>query len=192
MTSSHSGFRAARTLRGMGLPLAVDDWPLPPIRTDRLVLRAPAAADRDDFLDLGCDAEVNRHLGGGRDRAALEAELPEVPADRPAQFVMQHHGRFVGWMGLSRREVGRPGRGIAADLELSYVLPVSAWGHGYATEAGLAILGWADERFGEPIVLCTQTANVRSLALAGRLGFVELERFEEFGAEQWFGVRRQG
>lgn len=173
----------------MGLPLTVDDWPLPPIRTERLVLRAPGARDREEFLNLGSDDEVNRHLGGGRDRDELEAELPEVPADRPAQFVMEHQGRFVGWMGFSRREADRPGRSVDADLELSYVMPAHAWGHGYATEAGVAILGWADERFGEPVVLCTQTANVRSLSLAHRLGFTELERFEEFGAEQWFGVR---
>lgn len=41
---------------------------------------------------------------------------------------------------------------------------------------------------GEPVVLCTQLANTRSIALARRLGFVEVERFTEFDAEQWFGV----
>ncbi|MEJ7755969.1 MAG: hypothetical protein WKF83_06160 [Nocardioidaceae bacterium] len=40
---------------------------------------------------------------------------------------------------------------------------------------------------GEPVVLCTQSANTASVRLAQRLGFVEVERFEEFGAEQWFG-----
>ena len=39
-------------------------------------------------------------------------------------------------------------------------------------------------------MLCTQATNLPSLRLAGRLGFTELDRFEEFGAEQWFGVRR--
>ena len=38
-------------------------------------------------------------------------------------------------------------------------------------------------------MLCTQTANDRSMRVAERLGFVEVERFEEFDAEQWFGVR---
>ena len=80
----------------------------------------------------------------------------------------------------------------AGALELSYVLPVAAWGHGYATEAGVAILAWAAERFDEPVVVCTQSANTASLALAARLGFTELERFEEFGAEQWYGVRVPG
>ena len=39
------------------------------------------------------------------------------------------------------------------------------------------------------MVLCTQTANATSMRLAARLDFAEVERFEEFGAEQWFGVR---
>ena len=36
-------------------------------------------------------------------------------------------------------------------------------------------------------MLCTQTANDRALRLATKLGFAEVARFEEFGAEQWFG-----
>lgn len=40
---------------------------------------------------------------------------------------------------------------------------------------------------GEPVVLTTQTANHRSMRLAAKLGFTEVARFEEYGAEQWFG-----
>lgn len=176
----------------MGPTLLVDDWPPVPLRTVRLVLRAPEARDREEFLDLGSSHEVNRHLGGGRDRTELDDAMPEVPADRPGQFVMEHDGRFVGWIGLGRRDTGRPGRMATdgGDLELSYVMPVHAWGHGYATEAAVAVLGWADALFGEPVVVCTQVDNVPSRALAGRLGFTEVGRFEEFGAEQWFGVRQ--
>lgn len=38
------------------------------------------------------------------------------------------------------------------------------------------------------MVLCTQVANGRAMLLATKLGFVEVKRFAEFGAEQWFGV----
>lgn len=178
----------------MASPLTVDDWPVAPIRTARLVLRAPEARDREAFLDLGSDDEVKRYVGGGSDRGTLDAELPEVPANRPGQFVVEHDGTFVGWVGLGRRDPERPGRVEAdgVDLELSYVTPLSAWGHGYATEAATAVLAWADAVLGEPIVLCTQSANAKSLALAARLGFTEVARFEEFGAEQWFGLRRPG
>ncbi|MCY4725489.1 GNAT family N-acetyltransferase [Nocardioides sp. STR2] len=179
----------------MGLPLTADAWAAGSVRTERLLLRAPEARDREDFLDLGSDPVVNHHLGGGQDRASLDDTLPEVPADRPAQYVMERGRRFLGWVGLSRREADRPGvvpaggRDGVGVLELSYVLPVHAWGQGYAAEACTALLELCDERLGEPVVLCTQVGNTRSRALAARLGFAELERFEEFGAEQWFGVR---
>ncbi|WP_457191560.1 GNAT family N-acetyltransferase [Nocardioides sp. P5_E3] len=182
----------------MGLPLTVDAWPGGSVRTERLLLRAPEARDRGEFLALGSDPVVNHHLGGGQDRVTLEATLPAVPADRPAQYVMERDGRFLGWIGLSRREADRPGgssvegHGPAGVLELSYVLPVHAWGHGYAAEACAALLARSDDRLGEPVVLCTQVGNTRSRALAERLGFTEVERFEELGAAQWFGVRLPG
>jgi RimJ/RimL family protein N-acetyltransferase len=38
------------------------------------------------------------------------------------------------------------------------------------------------------VVLFTQTANARSMRLAAKLGFTEVERYEAYGAEQWFGM----
>lgn len=69
-----------RYVPGMDQPLVLDDWPPAPIRTERLLLRPPEARDRQAFVDLGSDPTVNHHLGGGRDRATLDSELPEVPS----------------------------------------------------------------------------------------------------------------
>ena len=53
--------------------------------------------------------------------------------------------------------------------------------------------GWfARELPGEPVALFTQTANARSMRLAAKLGFTEVERFEAYGAEQWFGMWSPG
>lgn len=41
-------------------------------------------------------------------------------------------------------------------------------------------------------MLATQTANARSMRLAERLGFIEVERFEAYGAEQWFAEWSSG
>jgi RimJ/RimL family protein N-acetyltransferase len=80
--------------------------------------------------------------------------------------------------------------GRAQEPELGYMFLPQAWGHGYAWEACVAALAWFDGALpGEPLVLCTQIANDRAMRLAARLGFTEVERFEEYGAEQWFGVR---
>ncbi|GGW16907.1 hypothetical protein GCM10010264_70530 [Streptomyces globisporus] len=38
------------------------------------------------------------------------------------------------------------------------------------------------------VSLAARTANVLSLRLAGKLGFTEVERFEEWGGEQWKGT----
>jgi len=91
----------------MDHPLVLDDWPPASIRTERLLLRAPEARDREAFLDLGSDPTVNHHLGGGREPS------------RPGGAALE--GPF---------------------LELSYVLPIAAWGHGYAAEAGAAVGIW--------------------------------------------------
>ncbi len=64
-----------------------------------------------------------------------------------------------------------------------------AWGNGYATEACAAALDWFAGAFpDEPVVLSTQTANGASMRVAEKLGFTEVERFEDFGAEQWLAV----
>lgn len=118
--------------------------------------------------------------------------MPAVPGRRPGLFVVDLDGAMIGVVTLDRRDAERPGhvRPDAGDAELGYLFLPEMWGRGYAVEACAAVLGWfTDTRPGEPVVLCTQTANVRAMRLAAKLGFTEVERFEEFGAEQWFGVR---
>ncbi|MFC9293989.1 GNAT family N-acetyltransferase [Streptomyces sp. NPDC057011] len=166
-------------------------WPPAPLRTKRLVLRESVARDRATFIELFASPEVRTHLGGPRPRAELESAVPEVPGRRPGVFVVDHDGAMIGIVTLDRRDAERPGhvRPDAREAELSYMLLPKAWGRGYAFEACAAALAWFAGAFpGEPVVLCTQVANDRSVAVAVKLGFTEVERFEEFGAEQWFGM----
>jgi RimJ/RimL family protein N-acetyltransferase len=163
-------------------------WPPAAIRTRRLVLRESAAADRAAYVELLASPEVSAYLGGARPRDELERSMPEVPGRRPGLFVVDLNGAMIGTVTFGRRDTGRPGRG-GPDAELGYLFLPRAWGHGYAAEACAAALDWfAGALPGEEVVLCTQTANDRALRLAAKLGFTEVERFEEFGAEQWFGV----
>ncbi|WP_344842821.1 GNAT family N-acetyltransferase [Kribbella ginsengisoli] len=61
----------------------------------------------------------------------------------------------------------------------------STGGKGYAQEAVGAVLRWLPGVVpDETVVATTQSANAASLRLLGKLGFAEVERFEEFGAEQ--------
>ncbi|MFD8646116.1 GNAT family N-acetyltransferase [Streptomyces zaomyceticus] len=171
--------------------LGPDSWPPAPIRTDRLVLRQSEARDRPAFVELFSSPEVGTHIGGARPRDELERAMPEVPGGRPGLFVIDVDGAMIGMITLDRRDAERPGhvRPDAGEAELGYMLLPKAWGYGYAGEACAAALGWYAETLpGEPVVLSTRTANGRALRLAVKLGFTEVERFEEYGAEQWFGV----
>ncbi|GHH55949.1 N-acetyltransferase [Streptomyces candidus] len=155
------------------------------------MLRESQAWDRTAFIELFASPQVRTYLGGPRPRNELEREVPELPGRRPGLFVIDLNGAMIGAVTLDRRDAERPGhvRPDAGEAELGYVLLPEAWGCGYAVEACAAALGWvADALPGEPVVLCTQTANERSMRLAAKLGFTEVERFEEWGAEQWFGV----
>lgn len=164
-------------------------WPPAPIRTERLVLREPAPRDRPAFVDLFSSPEVGTYVGGASDRDELERSMPEVPGRRPGVFVADLDDTMVGVVLLERRPPAQV-RPEAGRFELGYLFLPRAWGRGYALEACAAVLEWfAAEAPGEPVVLCTQSANAASMRLAARLGFTELERFEQFGAEQWLGVR---
>ncbi|HEX5120560.1 MAG TPA: GNAT family N-acetyltransferase [Pseudonocardiaceae bacterium] len=166
-------------------------WPPEPIRTERLVLREPEARDRAAVLELFSSSEVGTYIGGPRPRAELEQAIPEAPRRRPGLFVVDLDGAMIGVVTLDPRDPERRGhvRPDGGEAELGYLFLPDSWGHGYAAEACAAALGWfACVLPGEPVVLCTQTANARSMRLAAKLGFTEVERFEEYGAEQWFGA----
>lgn len=118
--------------------------------------------------------------------------MRDVPVRRRGLFVVELNGAMIGLVTLYRRDVERLGHLWAegGEVELGYMFLPEAWGCGYLTEACAAVLDWfAGVLPGEPVVLSTQTANQRSMRLAAKLGFNEVERFEEYGAEQWFGAR---
>ncbi|WP_019056540.1 GNAT family N-acetyltransferase [Streptomyces prunicolor] len=173
-------------MTGLG-PVA---WPPAPIRTERLVLRESETRDRAAFIELFASPEVNSYLGGPRPRDELERTVPQTPGRRPGLFVIERDGTMIGTVEFNRREgdLRSQVRPDAGEADLGYLLLPEAWGHGYAAEACAAALAWfADTLPGEPVLLCTQTANTRSLRLAAKLGFIEVGRYEAWGAEQWMG-----
>jgi RimJ/RimL family protein N-acetyltransferase len=159
------------------------------LRTERLVLREPEAQDRSALVELFTSPEVGTYIGGPRAREEFERALPQVPERRPGLFVVDLGGSMIGIVTLDRRDAEWPVRPAAGKVELAYLFLPEAWGRGYAAEACAAALDWfAGALPGEPVVLTTQIANDRSMRLAARLGFTEVDRFEAYGAEQWFGA----
>ncbi len=153
------------------------------------MLREPEARDRATFVELHASPEVHTYLGGPRPRDELEREMPEGPGRWPGSFVVDLDGAMIGQILLRRATEHR--RPVAAGkVDLGYLFLPRAWGYGYAAEACAAALDWFDGVLpGESVVLTTQTANVRSMRLAAKLGFTEVERFRAWDAEQWLGLR---
>lgn len=172
--------------------LAPATWPPAPIRTERLVLRESAPKDRAVFIDLFSSPEVGTYIGGAQPRDELERTAPEVPGRRFGCFVVDLDGTMIGMITFDRRPPGTKGRFLpeGGEAQLGYLFLPHSWGRGHAAEACAAALDWFHGTHpGEPVVLTTQTANSASMHLAAKLGFTEVDRFEDFGAEQWFGVR---
>ncbi|MFI7133573.1 GNAT family N-acetyltransferase [Nonomuraea sp. NPDC050153] len=163
------------------------------VASERLLLRrALHEADREGFVELSTDPEVQAYIGGPQPRSEVEQRFDAAIAkatSRPGNYVVADNttNRFVGTLMLARRSADGLGQVTedGEELELGYVLRRSAWGAGFAFEAATAVLrAAADELPDQPVVLVTQTANKRSLKLAARLGFRPVSTFEEFGAEQ--------
>ena len=155
------------------------------------MLREPEGRDRAAVIELFASPDVGTYIGGPRPRDDLERAVPQVPRRRPGLFVVELDGAMIDIITLDRREAERPGhvRPDGGEAELGYMLLPEAWGHGFAAEGCAAALDWfAGALPSEPVVLCTKTANDRSMRLAAKLGFTEVERFEKYGAEQWLGV----
>jgi len=75
--------------------------------------------------------------------------------------------RLIGWCGLIRGNVGP----ISDKLEIGWRMARDCWGHGYATEAGRAGLGWGFANLSDPAVWAiTAQINSRSRAVMQRLG----------------------
>ena len=153
-------------------------WTDVTLTTERLLLRPFVEADKPAIIAMRTDAEVYRYLGGPADDG-YAAEIADATVGEQwgvFAIVERETGEAIGSTHLGRE------RGV---LEVSYELLPSRWGSSLAFEGVDAVLGWATAHLGDDTVIAvTQTANVRSVALLERLGFVKETEFEEFGAQQ--------
>jgi RimJ/RimL family protein N-acetyltransferase len=144
--------------------------PNPVLETERLILRLPQARDFDRFAEMYGDEETARYIGGHLARASAWRKFLAMPGAWAIQgFAMfsvieKASGLFIGQLGPWQPE-GWPG------TEVGWAFHRSAWGKGYATEAGFAAIDWAFENLGwDEVIHSIDPENIASQALAKRLG----------------------
>jgi RimJ/RimL family protein N-acetyltransferase len=79
-----------------------------------------------------------------------------------------------------------PPPGEDEDLEIGWQLRPSAWGHGYATEAGHALADWAFRQGTDELLAVARPGNRRAEAAVRRIG---MEWVGE--TEKYYGLRLQ-
>jgi RimJ/RimL family protein N-acetyltransferase len=143
------------------------------LRTDRLVLREWRESDLAPWAALNADPEVREHLPGVLTRAQSEASAARFQSALVERgwgwwaVEVRATGEFIGFTGLDPVDEGLPFTGVDAGWRLAR----SAWGFGYATEAGSAVVAFGFESLGLPEVLAVTTAtNRRSQAVMRRIG----------------------
>lgn len=157
----------------MTLKRACPALDIPTLETERLVLRAFAAADVAPLAAIHGDAEVMKHLGGVADGTLLGA-YDKILAYL-GHWALNGFGRWAVVEKASGRMIGRVGFLDAPDewpgAELGWTFLRAMWGKGYATEAAVAARDFGFARLGMARVFSMiAPANTPSQGVAQRLG----------------------
>lgn len=151
------------------------------LETPRLVLRDKRPADFEFIASLYADPDVMRWIGDGRTfardeveaRFARVLEIESAPGhERWDAFKIlerKSDGVALGQAGTLRCEIdGLP------EVEIGWWLAPFAWGHGYATEAALALRDYAFATLAlDHLSVVLLPVNLRSVAVARRIGAVD-------------------
>jgi RimJ/RimL family protein N-acetyltransferase len=150
------------------------------LTTTRLRLREWRDADRPAWHALNADHEVREFFERTLTRAESDAVLDRFQADLTTRgwgwwaLELIATGELIGMAGLDPTEDDIPVTGI----EMGWRLARAQWGHGYATEAARAVLGFAFDTLGLSEVLAIAAiGNTRSHAVMTRLGMTRLQTF---------------
>jgi RimJ/RimL family protein N-acetyltransferase len=149
--------------------------PAPTLETPRLRLRPFDEADAEELFALQSNATVLRYWDAPPWTEAARAErfisasreLSESGTGTRLAVDRVGEGAFIGWCSLTG---WNPDHRSAS---LGYCFAKESWGHGYATEAALALLGWAFDALDLNRVQAeADTRNAASARVLEKLGFV--------------------
>ncbi|WP_405058737.1 GNAT family N-acetyltransferase [Kribbella sp. NBC_01505] len=145
----------------------------PTLHTDRLRLRPFEDADAKELYALQSNADVLRYWDSPPWTEPARAErfiaaCRQMAEERTgARLAVDRDGVFLGWCSLTQWNPE------FRSASLGYCYNAAAWGHGYATEAARALLGWAYETLDLNRVQAeADTRNAASGRVLEKLGFV--------------------
>ncbi|MEL7097975.1 MAG: GNAT family N-acetyltransferase [Pseudomonadota bacterium] len=165
---------------------------IPTINTARLTLRAMKPSDFDRYAELWADAGVVSDIGvPARSRSeawgAFLRNAGHWQITGFGQWAIEPHraGAMVGHVGFFFAA-----RGWGGDFdvypEAGWVLARDVQGTGYGREAAQAAHDWFDRVVTGPLVCVVARDNVRSLAVADRLGYKGLRDSPDGSAHLMF------
>lgn len=144
------------------------------MRTARLLLRRWRETDHAPFAALNADPMVREYFPS----RLTQAESDDLVAKIEAGFETRGYGLWALEVRASGEFVGFTGLAVPSfkahftpAVEVGWRLARSAWGQGYATEAGLASVAFGFRDVGlDEIVSFTSAANARSRAVMQSIG----------------------
>jgi [ribosomal protein S5]-alanine N-acetyltransferase len=154
------------------------------LTTARLHLRPFTEADGAAIHAVYADPDVMRYVGHGAHRTMAET----ASALRTYGDVLERRG--YSFLAVTERAGGaligdgglHPLGGVGPDVELGYTLARDAWGKGYATELGLALVEYAFGVLRVPrVVAQVEPANSASRRVLAKLGMTERETRTAYG-----------
>ncbi|MGZ4599252.1 GNAT family N-acetyltransferase [Oryzihumus sp.] len=148
----------------------------PWLTTRRLTLRRPGFGDVDRVFAIHGNPLTYRHHPSSRmaspDQAfgllAAWTDHWEAHNFGYASVQLREGGALVGFAGAKNQTI--LGQSV---LNMYYRFDPGAWGHGYATEAAVAVVGWLRAHHPElPVVARVATNNPSSIRVAQRAGLI--------------------
>lgn len=147
------------------------------INTERLILRRFTSEDEQAYADIMTNPNVYRYLGTGQG-------IPREQIGRMMDNLDSAWGHGLGVYAVIEQEtsklIGHSGvRGLPCGRkEVLYAFSEDAWGKGYATEAGKAVLQNHNMR---PLIAVSYPENIGSIAVIKKLGFRHVGQEKMFG-----------
>lgn len=147
----------------------------PTLQTERLTLRPFTEADSEALWQLQSDAHVLRYWDEPPWTDPSQAErflarcrsIEETGTGARVAVDLTAGGTFLGWCNLSNFDAD------FRSATMGYCFSQPAWGKGYATESGRALLAWGFEHLDLNRVQAeADTRNPASRRVLEKLGFV--------------------